>query len=114
MDARVTTTPLHSLLSLKHSTNTSITFPAHITTHVHAPTTAQKLAGASVLILANKQDLQGALSAEEIAQALDLRSEQFARRHWTIVGCSAVTGAGLKEGIGWIVGDIASRIFMLG
>lgn len=76
--------------------------------------TSQKLAGASVLILANKQDLQGALSADEIAQALGLRSEQFAKRHWTIVGCSAVTGAGLKEGIGWIVGDIASRIFMLG
>lgn len=81
---------------------------------IHPYCILQKLAGASVLILANKQDLHGALSADEIAQALDLRSEPFAKRHWTIVGCSAVTGAGLKEGIGWIVGDIASRIFMLG
>ncbi len=81
---------------------------------LHALLLQEKLAGASVLILANKQDLQGALSSAEIAQALDLQSEQFANRHWTIVGCSAVTGQGLEEGIGWVVTDIASRIFMLG
>ena len=73
----------------------------------------QKLEGASVLILANKQDLAGALSAEAIATGLDLRSEQFENRHWTIKGCSAVTGEGLVDGMDWIVADIASRIFML-
>lgn len=73
----------------------------------------QKLAGASVLILANKQDLAGALSADAIATGLDLRSEHFENRHWTIKGCSAVTGEGLVDGMDWIVADIASRIFML-
>lgn len=73
----------------------------------------QKLAGASVLIFANKQDLAGALSQENIATSLDLRSEQFENRHWTIKGCSAVTGEGLVDGIDWMVADIASRIFML-
>ena len=82
---------------------------------LHALLQQEKLAGASVLILANKQDLQGALSVGEIAQALGLESEAFTKgRHWTIVGCSAVTGQGLEEGIGWVVKDIASRIFMLG
>jgi ADP-ribosylation factor-like protein 2 len=34
-------------------------------------------------------------------------------RHWNIVACSAVTGAGLLEGIDWLVADIASRIFLM-
>ena len=40
----------------------------------------QKLAGASVLIFANKQDLAGALSADEIIATLGLKSEQFSNR----------------------------------
>ena len=35
----------------------------------------EKLAGASLLIFANKQDLGGALSFQEIAEALDLNSQ---------------------------------------
>lgn len=34
-------------------------------------------------------------------------------RHWRIVPCSAVTGAGLLEGFDWVVGDISSRIYLL-
>ncbi|GLE05939.1 hypothetical protein PINS_up021566 [Pythium insidiosum] len=75
--------------------------------------TQEKLAGATLLIFANKQDLPGALSVAEIADALDLRSEQFSTRHWNIVSCSAVTGDGLIDGIDWLVADIASRIFLL-
>jgi len=81
---------------------------------LHALLHQEKLAGASLLILANKQDLHGALAVGEIAHALGLESEAFTKgRHWTIVGCSAVTGQGLEDGIGWMVTDIASRIFML-
>ncbi|RYG49788.1 hypothetical protein EON67_06455 [archaeon] len=36
----------------------------------------------------------------------------FSKRHWHIQSCSAVTGEGLVEGLDWMVGDIASRIFM--
>ena len=72
----------------------------------------EKLAGATLLVFANKQDLKGAMSSEEIAQFLDLGSEAFASRHWNIHPCSAVTGAGLVEGVDWAVQDIASRIFM--
>ncbi|KAG7393541.1 ADP-ribosylation factor-like protein 2 [Phytophthora pseudosyringae] len=74
---------------------------------------SQKLAGATLLIFANKQDLPGALSSTEIADALGLRSTQFSTRHWRIVSCSAVTGDGLVDGIDWLVGDVASRIFLM-
>jgi ADP-ribosylation factor-like protein 2 len=73
----------------------------------------EKLAGASLLIFANKQDLQGALPAAEIADILGLSDEAHANRHWEIRGCSAVTGEGLVEGIDWMVKDISSRIFLM-
>ena len=81
---------------------------------LHALLGAEKLAGASLLIFANKQDLEGALTADEIAEVLDLKSDALtSSRHWEIRGCSAVTGEGLVEGIDWMVKDISSRIFMM-
>ena len=74
----------------------------------------EKLMGASLLIFANKQDLDGASSLEEIKDAFGLDTEvKFEKRHWSIIPCSAVTGDGLVNGIDWIVDDIANRIFML-
>ena len=123
----------------------------------------EKLAGATLLILANKQDLPGALSAAEIkkvilaakcgrhdrgqewcmrslcrpdftlasstrylctcssgdvrqkwmvwAQVMELR--ESGTRHWRILGCSAVTGAGLLIGFEWLLSDIQGRIQLL-
>ncbi|KAL0481754.1 ADP-ribosylation factor-like protein [Acrasis kona] len=76
----------------------------------------EKLAGASLLILANKQDLKNALSKDEIAKILDLdvnNNKLMTNRHWHLEKCSAVTGEGLVDGVDWIVEDIASRIFLL-
>ena len=76
----------------------------------------KKLAGASLLIFANKQDLGGALSYEQIAESLNLDGEDISGRHWNIFGCSAMAEDGLPEltkGFDWIVDDIASRIFMM-
>lgn len=74
----------------------------------------ERLAGASLLIFANKQDVAGALSSEDIARKLELgTSKQFENRHWSIQGCSAVTANGLIDGMEWIVTDIADRVFML-
>ena len=73
----------------------------------------ERLAGATLLIFANKQDIAGALSSQQIAHALELdTSHQFQNRHWAIYACSAVSGEGLSEGIDWMVDDIAQRIFM--
>ncbi|XP_031566177.1 ADP-ribosylation factor-like protein 2 [Actinia tenebrosa] len=71
----------------------------------------ERLAGATLLVFANKQDLPGSLSAEDIKQALNLDS--IKSHHWQIQGCSAVTGEKLLEGIDWLITDIASRIFTL-
>mmetsp|Transcript_45029 Transcript_45029/g.137538 ORF Transcript_45029/g.137538 Transcript_45029/m.137538 type:complete len:179 (+) Transcript_45029:735-1271(+) len=74
----------------------------------------EKLAGASLLVFANKQDVGGAATAEEIKAALELEGgKEYQNRHWAIFGCSAVTGEGLVEGIDWMVEDISKRIFML-
>ncbi|OQS00098.1 ADP-ribosylation factor 2 [Thraustotheca clavata] len=75
--------------------------------------TQEKLAGATLLIFANKQDLPGALTPEEIVIALGLNDAQFENRHWKIQSCSAFTGTGLVDGIDWMVTDIANRIYLL-
>ncbi|KAF8655752.1 hypothetical protein HU200_060910 [Digitaria exilis] len=67
---------------------------------------------ASLLVFANKQDIQGALKPAEIAKVLDLAAMEKSR-HWQIVGCSAFTGDGLLQGFDWLVQDIASRIYVL-
>ncbi|EFJ26161.1 ARF-like GTPase [Selaginella moellendorffii] len=72
----------------------------------------ERLAGASLLILANKQDIDGSLDLDEISKVLrlDLMDKS---RHCRTVGCSAVTGDGLLEAFDWLVSDIGSRIYLL-
>jgi len=71
----------------------------------------ERLLGATLLVFANKQDLPGALKAEEIKEALDLDS--IKTHHWKIVWCSAVTGENLLQGMDWTLQDISARIFTL-
>ena len=78
---------------------------------LHALLKEERLAGASLLVLANKQDLPGALDRARIEEVLAL--PELEGRAWRVQGCSAVDGTGLQEGMGWIVGEVASRIFML-
>ena len=44
-----------------------------------------------------------------LLQVLDLDS--ITTHHWLILGCSAVTGDNLLQGVDWTINDIASRIF---
>ncbi|KAJ2559880.1 ADP-ribosylation factor-like protein 2 [Coemansia sp. RSA 1933] len=69
-----------------------------------------RLAGAALLVFANKQDIQGAMSEDAIRGALELDS--LDTHHWAIHACSAVTGDNLLDGIKWIVDDIAAHIYM--
>merc|ERR1711915_691729 len=71
----------------------------------------ERLLGATLLVFANKQDLPGALSFEDIRDLLEL--EKIKTHHWQIVGCSAVTGENLLTGVDWILEDISKRIFTL-
>lgn len=71
----------------------------------------ERLAGASLLVLANKQDLIGALSPEAIEEALDLRSQSAARK-WRVMACSAISGLNVTEGLDWVVDEVASRLYL--
>ncbi|VDP13659.1 unnamed protein product, partial [Soboliphyme baturini] len=72
----------------------------------------ERLLGATLLVMANKQDLLGALTADEIRTELDLDSITSSH-HWNIVSCSAVTGQNLVEAMEWLVKDITSRVYIL-
>uniref|UniRef100_A0A1B6CE98 ADP-ribosylation factor-like protein 2 n=1 Tax=Clastoptera arizonana TaxID=38151 RepID=A0A1B6CE98_9HEMI len=78
---------------------------------LHSLLKEERLAGATLLVFSNKQDLPGALSAKEIKDILDL--ENIKTHHWNILHCSAVTSENLLFGIDWLVQDIAARIFTL-
>jgi ADP-ribosylation factor-like protein 2 len=84
--------------------------PPTLTTS-HPP--VHQLAGATLLVLANKQDIAGALSLDALADALGLAQLAGRGRHARVVACSAVSGDGLLAAFDWLVGDIASRIFLL-
>ena len=71
----------------------------------------ERLAGASLLIFLNKQDIPTALGAEEISKILDVDRIKKGKRHVQLTVCSAVTGEGLLEGVSWLVEDISNRVF---
>ncbi|KVH84537.1 Small GTPase superfamily, ARF/SAR type, partial [Cynara cardunculus var. scolymus] len=73
----------------------------------------------------NKQDIEDALSPDEIAKLsvklLDILFVMILAfldpmdhiHRWRIVDCSAYTEEGLLEGFDWLVQDIASCIYVL-
>ncbi|XP_058482245.1 ADP-ribosylation factor-like protein 2 [Solea solea] len=69
----------------------------------------ERLAGATLLVFANKQDLPGSLSKDAIREALAL--DELKSHHWCIIGCSAITGENLLAGMDWLLDDIGARIF---
>ena len=60
-----------------------------------------ELSGTPLVIYANKQDLNLALSADEILEQLDL--DNITDRNWTIIACSALTKQGLSSGLDWLI-----------
>ncbi|GAB1609749.1 ADP-ribosylation factor-like protein 2 [Argonauta hians] len=71
----------------------------------------ERLADATLLVLANKQDLPGALNMKEIRETLKL--DNIKSHHWLILDCSALTGENLLQGMDWLIGDISNRIFTM-
>jgi len=71
--------------------------------------TGQDLKSSLLLVLANKQDLplgQGRLTPAQVSEALGLTD--LRQREWQIMGCSALTGEGLMEGMDWMVSKLAA------
>lgn len=77
---------------------------------LHSLIQEEQLAGATCLILANKQDLNGSLSCDEIAKQLDLEPIR-STHHCLILPCSALTGDNLLKGMNWLIDDVSNRIF---
>lgn len=78
---------------------------------LHALLLEERLAGASLLIFLNKQDIPTALKPEEVAELLDVETLRAGRRHVYLCGCSARTGEGLLEGMSWMVKDVSERVY---
>ncbi|CAD7961954.1 unnamed protein product [Amoebophrya sp. A120] len=55
----------------------------------------------AVLILANKQDVSGALTAADLVHNLSLN--EIKTHDWQILPCCALTGEGLNAGMDWLV-----------
>jgi len=62
---------------------------------------------AALLVLANKQDLPGAMPAAELTEKLGLRGMRA--RQWYIQSTCATSGDGLYEGMDWMSRVLSSR-----
>ena len=67
----------------------------------------EELANASLLVFANKQDCEGAMSVTEVSEYLALTD--LKTRAWTIFKCSAKNGTGLNEGLDWLVNVVSGN-----
>ncbi len=67
----------------------------------------EELKDCAVLVMANKQDLNGALSPNDVTDKMGM--EQLEGRSWLVQGTSAITGQGLKEGLDWLTGVLLKK-----
>ena len=92
----------------------------------------KRLMGASLLVFLNKMDVEGCMTISEIqevslssSQCLknplesimtpakqELRLSTIRTHNWTVIECSAITGANLQEGLSWVVEDAKQRLFL--
>ncbi|KFY27824.1 hypothetical protein V491_00729 [Pseudogymnoascus sp. VKM F-3775] len=77
---------------------------------LHGLLQEERLSGASLLVFANKTDVNGCMDETEIQEGL--RLEEIRSHKWHIIRCSAVTGTNLNEGLAWVVNDAKARLFL--
>ncbi len=68
-----------------------------------------RLAGVPLLILVNKADAPGALSAAQVQEALAPECLPGGAREWAVAAGSAATGAGLQEALEWLLAAARRR-----
>lgn len=66
-----------------------------------------ELAGAALLVYANKQDVAGALSVSQIAERMGIT--RMRGREWHVEATSARNGEGLYEGLDWLAQTLNRR-----
>ena len=57
--------------------------------------------------MANKQDINGALSIEEVTKELQLRDLKSIK--WLVQGTSGITGEGIMEGLDWMISTLLKK-----
>ena len=67
----------------------------------------EELKDCAILVMANKQDLNGALPPGEVTEQLGMG--KLKGRTWLVQGTSATTGQGLKEGLDWMASLLLNR-----
>ncbi|XP_029013834.1 putative ADP-ribosylation factor-like protein 5C isoform X1 [Betta splendens] len=67
---------------------------------LHRLLTHEDLRNAAILIMANKQDVKGSMTAAEISQCLTLDS--ITTHSWHVQACCALTGEGLPASLDWM------------
>ena len=67
----------------------------------------EELKDCAVLVMANKQDLNGALAPGEVTKRLGMGD--LKGRTWLVQGTSATTGQGLKEGLDWMASVLLKK-----
>lgn len=68
---------------------------------------AEEMKTTLVLVLANKQDLAGAMDIQTMAAQLDLN--RLCHNPWYIQPCVATSGAGLYEGLDWLSSALSNN-----
>jgi len=67
----------------------------------------EELRKAVLVVLANKQDMDGAMSATDVSNALGLAA--LKSRSWSIFKTSAIKGEGLDEAMDWLVDALKTK-----
>uniref|UniRef100_A0AAQ5Z1A1 ADP-ribosylation factor-like 5C n=1 Tax=Amphiprion ocellaris TaxID=80972 RepID=A0AAQ5Z1A1_AMPOC len=67
---------------------------------LHQMLAHEELQNAAVLIMANKQDVKGSMTAAEISQCLTL--DTITTHSWHVQACCALTGEGLPASLDWM------------
>lgn len=65
---------------------------------------SEEVAGVPLLVIANKQDLPGALSVQQVSEGLDLRQHN---RPWHVQPTCAITSEGVYEALDWLAREVA-------
>uniref|UniRef100_A0A3Q0RLS9 ADP-ribosylation factor-like 5C n=1 Tax=Amphilophus citrinellus TaxID=61819 RepID=A0A3Q0RLS9_AMPCI len=74
---------------------------------LHRMLAHEDLQNAAILILANKQDMKGSLTAAEISQCLTLDS--ITSHSWHVQACCALTGEGLPASLDWMKSRVVAN-----
>jgi len=67
---------------------------------------SERLEGAPIMVVANKQDKAEALSKEDVKRILELEGDIYKGHQWLVQPMSALNGAGVEEGMFWLVDAI--------